>query len=101
MDPNSPDQVTISVYEQLLKNLEAGKNLGDALLEQGEEAMDLFFVDPEGDWIEALPSFKETALGKLLRRFAPFLKLGSLPLKGLKLDPLRLLTSSSSKSDVR
>jgi hypothetical protein len=86
MDPKSPDQVTNITYEQLLKNLEAGKNLRDALQEQGEEAMDLFFLDSEGDWIEALPSPKETVLCKLFRRFAPLIKPGSLTLKGFKLD---------------
>ena len=35
MEDNSPEQATNNLYAQLLNNLEAGKNLGDALLAQG------------------------------------------------------------------
>jgi hypothetical protein len=81
MEENGPEQATNNLYAQLLSNLEAGKNLGDALLAQGEEAMDIFFLDPQGDWIKALPSSKENLFRKLLRRYAPFIKLGPLPLQ--------------------
>jgi hypothetical protein len=81
MEDNSPEQTTKNLYEQLLNNLEAGKNLGDALLAQGEEAMDIFFLDPQGDWNKALPYVKENLFRKLLRRYAPFIKLGPSPLR--------------------
>jgi hypothetical protein len=81
MEDNSPEQATNNLYTQLLNNLEAGKNLGNALLAQGEEAMDIFFLDPQGDWIKALPSVKESLFRKLLRRYAPFIRFGPSPLR--------------------
>jgi hypothetical protein len=77
MEENSSSEGTDVIYAKLLQNLEAGKFLENALLAKGEDAMDMFFLDPEGDWIDALPSKKERFFDKLLRRFAPFLKLGS------------------------
>ncbi len=81
MEEHGSEQTATTLYAQLLNNLEAGKNLGDALLAQGEEAMDIFFLDPQGDWIKALPSSKENLVRKLLRRYAPFIKLGPAPLR--------------------
>lgn len=81
MEENGPEQTTNDPYAKLLNNLEAGKNLGEALLAQGEEAMDIFFLEPQGDWIKALPSSKENLFHKLLRRYAPFIKLGPSPLQ--------------------
>lgn len=76
-DPSSEDEL----YAQLSKNLEAGKNLRDALLNHGEEAMDIFFMGAVEDWMKYLPSCQETNFRKILRHFIPFIKLGPPPLR--------------------
>jgi hypothetical protein len=82
MEETSPDLSSEDeLYAQLSKNLEAGKNLGDALLNQGEEAVDIFFLGSEEDWMKDLPSFQETSFRKILRHFVPFIKLGPPPLR--------------------
>jgi hypothetical protein len=82
MKETSPDPLTEDIlYAQLFKNLEAGKNLGDALLNHGEEAMDIFFLGAEEDWMKDLPSSQETSFRKILRYFVPFIKFGPPPLR--------------------
>jgi hypothetical protein len=46
-----------SLREQLLENLSAGKKFKGALLEHGEDAVDEFFSDTEGNWDKKLPSY--------------------------------------------
>lgn len=78
-DPSK--DATDVLYAQLSKNLEAGKNLGDALLNHGEEAMDIFFLGATEDWMKDLPSAQETSLRKILRSLVPFIKFGPPPLR--------------------
>jgi hypothetical protein len=79
--PHPSTDVTDVLYAQLSKNLEAGKNLGDALLNHGEEAMDIFFLGATEDWMKDLPSAQETSFRKILRSLVPFIKFGPPPLR--------------------
>lgn len=51
------EQQAKSIREQLLENLSAGKKFRNAFLEHGEDAVDQFFSDTEGNWDKKLPSY--------------------------------------------
>jgi hypothetical protein len=51
------EQQAKSIREQLLENLSAGKKFRGAVLEHGEDAVDQFFSDTEGNWDKKLPSY--------------------------------------------
>jgi vacuolar-type H+-ATPase subunit E/Vma4 len=51
------EQQAKSIREQLLENLSAGRKFRGAVLEHGEDAVDQFFSDTEGNWDKKLPSY--------------------------------------------